>query len=189
MPAAPARPRTRSSSRLLLVCAALGAAGALLAIGLSWASIVAAPTALFFYAATTGVYAISALVAQRLLQAPGAGLLTALVTGLVSAPFAFGGFAHLPLFLAVGAAIEIPFALTRWRVWTGWWFWIAHPLGLLAMSALAFAALDAGRVHLWVYLVMWAIAILTAAAVTGAAQWIAWQLRRAGLGAVRKGRA
>lgn len=63
-----------------------------------------------------GLYVIPLLVAMRITQRPGAALLASLLVPLVQLPFGPGGWLMVAIWIPAGLACEIPFLLTRYRV-------------------------------------------------------------------------
>lgn len=112
------RPRAaRVSTAYLLTCAAIGvAASALLAP--AWvASSTLFLTVPFATVAIAGLWVLPAVIALRLLQRPGAGLLVGLISGLVLAPFFTGSVATM---LYWSFFPELPFLATLYRRWNTW---------------------------------------------------------------------
>lgn len=108
----------RVSTAYLLTCAAIGvAASALLAP--AWvASTTLFLTAPFATVAIAGLWVLPAVIALRLLQRPGAGLLVGLISGLVLAPFFTIGSVATMLYWSFFP--ELPFLATLYRRWNTW---------------------------------------------------------------------
>lgn len=174
----------RFPTRVLLSAAALGAAGAVYISLISLASVFTGAIAYYAYAATIALWALPVLVSQVLLRRPGVALLTALLMGLISAPFIGGSVTHIASFVAVGVLFELPFLITRYRRWSRSMFWVAHPI-----SALVYTALYAVTVFLaydlpvwWMFAILVVGGIASCVAVTALGQLIGGRLRAAGLG-------
>ncbi len=181
------RPSTRPSrfpTRVLLSAAAIGAAGGLYVIALNYASVFTGAAAFWFYAATIALWALPVLVAQALLQRPGIALLTALLMGLVNAPFVVGGVSQILNFVVAGILIELPFLITLYRRWSTRFFWLAHPISAVLFTALYtyFVVLAFDAPVWWVWILVGVGGILSSFAVTALGQLIAGRLRKAGLG-------
>lgn len=102
--------RRRAGTATLLTCASIGVSGALLLAPANWAS-----TALFTIWPTAsiglaGLWIVPSVVALRLLQRPGAGLLVGLFTGLVLVPVSGFGVTSIltDLWWAVVAGVVYP---------------------------------------------------------------------------------
>jgi len=177
------KPRRRNpyTTRLLLTCAAIGAAGGLLVVGLNWISIGSVGFPLFIYGATIGIWVLPQMVGQALLRVPGTGLLISLIMGLVNAPLSAYGFAQIPSVLLFGLLLELPFAILLYRHWSDRVFWIGHPLALVAASSSYFLAIDAGVLAPWLTVAMWPIAAVSAIAFTALSLFLARRLRAAGV--------
>lgn len=110
--------RTPLTTRVLLSCAAIGAAAAVL---LTVANLTAKllipvfPPSAYILA---GLWAVPATLALALLRRPGVGVLTGLVAGLAMTPFSPQGASVILATLWWAAACELPFLVTRYRRWT-----------------------------------------------------------------------
>ena len=106
------------TTRVLLSCAAIGAAGAVL---LTVANLTAKllipvfPPSAYILA---GLWAVPATLALALLRRPGVGVLTGLIAGLAMTPFSPQGASVILAALWWAAACELPFLITRYRRWT-----------------------------------------------------------------------
>lgn len=106
------------TTRVLLSCAAIGAAGAVL---LTVANLTAKlliplfPPSAYVLA---GLWALPATLPLALLRTPGVGVLTGLVAGLAMTPFSPQGASVVLATLWWAAACELPLLLTRYRRWT-----------------------------------------------------------------------
>lgn len=110
-------PADRWTTAFLLSCAALAVAGALLSTANRFAqtaSLLIAPHALALF---LPVAVLAPSIALHLLRRPGAGLLTAVLAGVVALPFSPSG---VGIFQALGSVplgllLEAPFAMLRYR--------------------------------------------------------------------------
>ena len=111
-------PLARVSTAYLLTCAAIGvAASALLAP--AWiASATLFVTVPFATVAVAGLWVLPAVIALRLLQRPGVGLLVGLISGLVLAPFFTAGSIATMLYWSFFP--ELPFLVSLYRRWNTW---------------------------------------------------------------------
>ena len=181
----PAR-RNPYTTRFLLTCAAIGAAGGVLIITLNWLSIGTGAFALFLYGSTIGIWVLPQMIGQALLRIPGTALLISLIMGLVNAPFTPFGYAQITSALMFGLLLEIPFAILLWRNWSDRVFWIAHPIALVVASSSYFLAIDLGALAPWIVWAMWPLAAVSAVAFTALSMLIAKRLRAAGVAKPRR---
>ena len=110
------------STRLLLTCAAIGVAGGLAFAVNAWIGDTIAALAPLFYGFTIGVYFVPGVVAQYVIRRGGVAVLTAGITGLVTAPLQPLGFWATLIAIAIGAFQELPFLVTRYHRWSTWLF-------------------------------------------------------------------
>jgi len=169
------------STRLLLTCAAIGAAGGLFVVGLNYLSIGVSAFGLFLYGVTIGLWVLPVMIGQSLLRVPGTALLISVVVALINAPLSPGGFAQIQSVMLFGLVIELPFALTLYRLRKNWFFWIANPLSLALASLSYFVYIDFGTLAPWLGYVFWPLAIVAAFAFTGLGLLISSRLRKAGV--------
>lgn len=110
--------RTPLTTRVLLSCAAIGAAGAVLLTVANLTAkllIPAFPPSAYILA---GLWVAPATLALALLRRPGVGVVTGLVAGLAMTPFSPQGASVILATLWWAAACELPFLVTRYRRWT-----------------------------------------------------------------------
>lgn len=176
-------PRTSSTStRILLSCAAIGVAGGVVAGGSGYLALVLAAISPVFYGITIGVHFLPSVVAFALLRRPGTALLAGLIAGLVGAAFAPHWLPRLVgTALLVGALIELPFLVTRYKRWDAWMFYLAAIVAGVGIAAVVFVALGGEHFAAW----MWAVALPLYAGSPALFTWlgrlIAKQLERAGV--------
>ena len=146
----------RTSTRVILSCAAIGVAGGVVAGASGYLALIMAAIGPMFYGLTIGTHFLPSVVAFGLLKRPGTAVLAGVIAGLVGAAFAPQ---WLPRFigtgLLVGALIELPFLLTRYRRWDAWLFYLAASIAGLGIAAVVFVALGGEHFVWWT----WAIAL------------------------------
>jgi len=145
------------STRLLLTCAAIGVAGALLYVGNSYVDILIAATVPALYGVLIGVYFIPVVIAQALLRRGGVGLLTGLVAGLVSGavtPHLF--LTYVGVGAGIGALMEIPFLVARYRYWRAWVFYVAAAAVGVLMGVGVFIGVGLEKYEGWLAVVYFA---------------------------------
>jgi len=172
------------STRVLLVCAAIGVATGILGgiAGLVTPVVLAVPGLAIVYGLVLGAHVLPGIVAQEVLRLPLVALLTHLLAALVASAFApVWTMRFLGTALLFGAIQEGVAALTRYRAWGAWRFFIsAAVIGVLVAVVVFFAA------HLSAY-ALWAQIAYLALSVCGPVAWTAIglgvgaSLRRAGV--------
>ena len=194
-PAAPSavrdRPRTAGGGRfrfptaILLTCAALGVAGAVLLAPMNWVSTVLTGPLPFLGMALAGLWLLPSVIALRLLRRPLVGLLVGLIAGLVLVPFSGYGFGSVATNLWWAAFTELPFLFVLWRYWGTW----MHYLGALTVGIVypisAWAWFNLGAMSLPLQIAFFAVTIASCLGGTALGILIADRLRRAGVGGKR----
>ncbi|WEK61933.1 MAG: ECF transporter S component [Candidatus Microbacterium colombiense] len=178
--------RARIPTAILLTCAALGVAGAVLLAPMNWASTILTGPLPFLGMALAGLWLLPSVIALRLLRRPLVGLLVALIAGLVLVPFSGYGFTSVATNLWWAAFTELPFLFVLWRYWgTG-----MHYLGALAVGIVypisAWAWFNLGAMSLALQIAFFAVTIASCLAATALGILIADRLRRAGVGGKRR---
>lgn len=171
----------RASTKYLLTCAAIGAAGGILLIPANNIAAAVAAALPLLYAAIVGAWVIAPVVALDVIRRPGASLLTSLFAGLVVTPFTPYGARSIITCVLFGALLEIPFLVTLWKRWHPAIFVIATLLigGIYSVFAYRTYAIDtfpvAGQVAFFV------IMLASIAAFTTLGLLIGSRLRKAGV--------
>lgn len=134
----------RASTAILLTCAAIGVAGGALLIPANWLSLFLTPILPPLAAALAGLWIIPPIIALRLLERPGVGILVGLISGLVIVPFSGSGFASVGTNLWWAFFAELPFLLVLYRFWKTWMFYAGVGAHAILWTALAWAYYDLG---------------------------------------------
>ncbi len=117
------------STRLLLTCAAIGVASAILLLPVfsffSYPAIAIAPLA---YTALLGVWFFGGVLIQSLTHRPGVALITSFIAGLVLGPLTPYGWSTVASTVTVGLCQELPFLATLYRRWPAWLFYVSNGL-------------------------------------------------------------
>lgn len=169
------------STRLLLSCAAIAVAGAIVNVGNAYvynAVAVAAPWLLGVFA---GIYLLPGVAAQAAFRRPGVGLLTQVLSGLLQAPFVPTGIASVFIFVILGVLIEIPFLIGRYRYWGAWLFYASAAFSGLVYGAWWFAWLLTLNPPVWMYIVTPLILILALMFFTWVARTVMARVARTGV--------
>lgn len=172
---------SRVTTAFLLTCAAIGVAGGALLVAANWVSTVLFAAIPFVSVAVAGLWLLPAVIALRLVQRPGAGLLVGLISGLVIVPFSGYGFASVATNLWWAFFAELPFLILLYRSWRTW----QHYAGALTVGivypVLAWATFDLGSMVPAVQLGFFGVVIVSAAAGTGLGILVADRLEHAGV--------
>ncbi|GAB3150996.1 hypothetical protein GCM10027058_16330 [Microbacterium neimengense] len=110
--------RTPLTTRVLLSCAAIGAAAAVLLTVANLTAKLMIPVFPPSAYVLAGLWAVPATLALALLRRPGVGVLTGLIAGLAMTPFSPQGASVIVATLWWAAACELPFLVTRYHRWT-----------------------------------------------------------------------
>lgn len=167
---------------MLLVCAAIGVATGLLGGAAGWLTIPLLGWLPMIYGLLLGVHVLPGIIAQEALQLPGVALLSHVLAALVSSAVApvymlqFLGTAVL-----FGGIQELVAALTRYRSWAPWRFFVsAVVIGVIIALAVFFAA-HLGTLPPLAQITYLLLSLLAPVAWTAVGLWIGLALRRAGV--------
>ncbi|WP_314149771.1 ECF transporter S component [uncultured Leifsonia sp.] len=173
---------TNTSTRLLLTCAAIGVAGGIVFSVSAYISGTLAAAAPMFYGAVIGVYFLPGVVAQSLLRRGGVALITSVIAGLVSVPFQPIGFMAVMAAGSIGLMQEIPFAITLYRYWRAWLFYLAVTIAGLVFGLGVFVAQGAEQAAPWVQVVHIGLFVVSPILFTWIGRVVAKGLDRTGAG-------
>ncbi|MEV4777040.1 ECF transporter S component [Microbacterium sp. LWH12-1.2] len=170
------------STRALLVCAAIGVATGILGGIAGWLTIPVLLGPFFLYGLVLGSHVLPGIIAQEVLRQPFVALVTHVVAALIASAFnPAWTLRFLGTALLFGAIQEGVAALTRYRSWGPWRFFIsAAVIGVLVAVVVYFAA------HLsvmapWAQILYLTISVLGPIAWTAVGLGIGSALRRAGV--------
>jgi energy-coupling factor transport system substrate-specific component len=174
--------RSRLSTSVLLTCAAIGVATGVLGGIAGWVTPVVLATLPILYGFVLGAHVLPGIIAQELIRLPWVALLSHLVAALVASAMApQWAFRFLGTAILFGGIQELVAAVTRYRVWDAWRFFLsAIVIGVLVAVVVAFAA-HLSTLALWAQIVYLALAVLGPVAWTAAGLGIGAALRRAGV--------
>lgn len=173
---------TRLATRVLLTCAAIAVAGALLIVPINAVVGPAAAALPLLWSALQGIWYLPGALAQRLLRRPGVAVLTAALVGTLISLVSPFGFSAWPGTVAIGLLQELPFAATLYRRW--------HPV-IFAIGGVAFGVLngvlfttvfDADALAPWLRIAIVPVATLSVVAGTLLGVLLADRVRRTGVG-------
>ena len=115
---APVAAGGRPSTRDMLVAAAIGVAGSLIIVPLTYLQVFAGIAHVYLVAATLGLWFLPCVVPFIVVRKPGASLIACLAMGVVSAATTPFGVAAIGALIMEGLLIELPFMVTLYRRWT-----------------------------------------------------------------------
>ncbi|KAA9106441.1 ECF transporter S component [Microbacterium rhizomatis] len=170
------------STRVLLVCAAIGVATGV-AGGIAGALtplVIAAAAPL--YGLVLGVHVLPGIIAQETLRLPLVAIITHLIAALVASAFAV---AFAPRFLGTallfGGIQELVAAATRYRAWGAWRFFISGGIIGVLVAVVVFFAAHLSVFPVWAQALYLVLSVFGPIAWTAVALWIGAGLRRAGV--------
>lgn len=170
-------------TRVLLICAAIGVATGLIGGIAGWVTpLLLASPLLFLYGLVLGSHVLPGIIAQEVLRRPFVALITHLIAALVASAFnPAWALRFIGTALLFGAIQEGVAALTRYRAWGAWRFFIsAAVIGVVVAVAVFFAA-HLGTMPLWAQVTYLAISVLGPIAWTAVGLAIGTALTRAGV--------
>ncbi|MGP6170504.1 ECF transporter S component [Microbacterium sp. A196] len=129
------------STRVLLICAAIGVATGLVSAGWAGLHIIAAAGAVPLYGLVLGFHALPGVIAQQVLRAPWVALITHAIAALIGLAFvpAMAG-RYILAAVVFGGVQEGVSALTRYRHWEPWRFLLSAAItGIVIAVPLWFA--------------------------------------------------
>ncbi|MGW9629066.1 ECF transporter S component [Microbacterium sp. NPDC055521] len=174
--------RPALSTRTLLVCAAIGVATGILG-GVAGLITVGVITFVpFVYGLVLGVHVLPGIIAQEVLRKPMVALITHVIAALISSAFTpMWAMRYIGTALLFGAIQEGVAALTRYRVWGRWRFFVsAAIIGVLVAIVVGFVV-DLAQFTPWVQLSYLIVSVLGPVAWTAIGIAIGNALRRAGI--------
>ncbi|MEJ1089506.1 ECF transporter S component [Microbacterium sp. Mu-80] len=175
--------RARTSTTLLLTCAALGVAGGLLLAPANWLSTVLLTLGNpVLSVAITGLWVLPSVIALRLLQKPLVGILVGVIAGLVIVPFSGYGFMSVVTNASWSLFAELPFLVVLWRYWHTWQHYAGAALLGVVYPFFAWAFFDMGAQPLWSQILFFVVTLASCLGATALGILIADKLRAAGVG-------
>ncbi len=166
----------------MLATAAIGVAGGFLAAGFGYLAALVAAVFPVAYGITVGAHFLPSVIALALLRRGGTAILTGLVSGLVASAFAPQWLMrYIGTGLLIGALVELPFLITRYRVWHAWLFYVSAGFAGLVLGLSVLFAMGATHFEPLVQLVYISLFALSPALFTWIGRVIANALVRAGV--------
>ncbi|MDW4574351.1 ECF transporter S component [Microbacterium sp. M3] len=174
--------RTRLSTSVLLTCAAIGVATGVLGGVAGWITFPVLAAVPIVYGFVLGVHVLPGIIAQELMRLPWVALITHLLAALVASammPPYIGRF--LGTALLFGAIQEVVAALTRYRSWAPWRFFVSGAIIGVLVAVVVFFAADLAALPGWAQVAYLALSLLGPIAWTAVGLGIGAGLRRAGV--------
>ncbi|MBT2516351.1 ECF transporter S component [Streptomyces sp. ISL-90] len=172
----------RTSTRVILSCAAIGVGGGLFAAGAGYLAGLVAGIVPMLYGITIGSHFLPSAVALALLKRPGVAILTGFIAGLVGAAFAPQWILRfLGTGLLVGALLELPFLVTRYKNWSPVLYYLAAGAAGVLLAAGTFVVLGPEHYAPWFWALYLALFVLSPVLFTWLGRAIAVSLSRAGV--------
>lgn len=170
------------STRVLLVCAAIGVATGIvggIAGVLTPFVLIAAPWA---YGLLLGAHVLPGIIAQEVLRQPLVALITHVIAALVSSAFnPAWALRFIGTALLFGAIQEGVAALTRYRAWGAWRFFISATVIGVIVAVVVFFVAHLGSLPLWAQIAYLALSLLGPIAWTALGLAVGSALSRAGV--------
>lgn len=170
-------------TRVLLICAAIGVATGLVGGVAGWITpLVLASPLLFLYGLVLGSHVLPGIVAQEVLRRPLVALITHVIAALVATAFnPAWALRFLGTALLFGAIQEGVAALTRYRAWGAWRFFVSAALIGVVVAVAVFFAAHLGTLPLWAQIAYLAVSVLGPIAWTAIGLAVGTALTRAGV--------
>ncbi len=170
------------STRLLLVCAAIGVATGIIGGIAGWLTIPVLAGPVFLYGLVLGSHVLPGIIAQEVLRRPLVALITHVIAALVASAFnPAWALRFIGTALLFGAIQEGVAALTRYRAWGAWRFFVSAAVIGVVVAVVVFFAAHLGSLPLWAQVLYLAISVLGPIIWTAAGLAIGAALRRAGV--------
>lgn len=174
--------RQALNTRTLLVCAAIGVATGILGgvAGLVTVGVIA--LAPYVYGLVLGVHVLPGIIAQEVLRKPMVALITHVIAALISSAFTpMWAMRYIGTALLFGAIQEGVAALTRYRAWGRWRFFVSAALIGVLVAIVVGLIVDLRQFAPWVQLSYLIVSVLGPVAWTAIGITIGNALRRAGI--------
>ena len=164
------------------MCAAVGVATGIVGGIAGLLTPVVLATAPFLYGLVLGSHVLPGIIAQEVLRRPLVALITHVMAALVASAFnPAWAMRFIGTALLFGGIQEGIAALTRYRAWGPWRFFISGAIIGVLVAVVVFFAVDLALLPGWAQIVYLAVSVLAPMAWTAAGLGIGRGLRRAGV--------
>jgi energy-coupling factor transport system permease protein len=172
----------RTSTRVLLSCAAIGVAGGVVAGASAYLALLFATFGPILYGLTVGTHFLPSVVALALLKRPGTAVLAGVIAGLVGTAFApLWMYRFIGTGLLVGILLELPFLVARYRRWDPWLFYVAAAFSGVVIAVAVFIGLGAEYYPAWAWAIALPLWVASPVLFTWIGRVIAGRLAKAGV--------
>ena len=170
-------------TRVLLICAAIGVATGLIGGIAGWVTpILLASPLLFLYGLVLGSHVLPGIIAQEVLRRPLVALVTHVIAALISSAFnPAWALRFIGTALLFGAIQEGIAALTRYRSWGAWRFFLSAGVIGVIVAVVVFFAAHLAVLPLWAQIAYLVISVLGPIAWTAIGLAVGTALSRAGV--------
>lgn len=170
------------STRTLLVCAAIGVATGVIGGIAGLLTPVVLLTAPFAYGLLLGSHVLPGIIAQEVLRRPLVAVVTHLIAALVASAFnPAWALRFIGTALLFGAIQEGVAALTRYRAWGAWRFFVSGAVIGVLVAVVVFFAAHLASLPPWAQILYLVISVLGPIGWTATGLAVGAALRRAGV--------
>ncbi|MFS2280714.1 ECF transporter S component [Microbacterium sp. OR21] len=174
--------RPALSTRTLLVCAAIGVATGILGGVAGLVTVGVITFVPFVYGLVLGVHVLPGIIAQEVLRKPMVALITHVIAALISSAFTpMWAMRYIGTALLFGAIQEGVAALTRYRAWGRWRFFVSAGIIGVLVAIVVGVIVDLAQFALWVQVSYLIVSVLGPVVWTAIGIAIGNALRRAGI--------
>lgn len=170
------------TTRVLLVCASIGVATGLLGGIAGWITLPVLAGPAFLYGLVLGSHVLPGIIAQEVLRTPLVALITHVLAALIASAFnPAWSMRFIGTAILFGAIQEGVAALTRYRSWGAWRFFISAVIIGVIVAAVVFFAANLTVQPLWAQITYLVISVLGPVAWTAVGLAVGSALGRAGV--------
>lgn len=170
------------TTRVLLVCAAIGVATGIFGGIAGWVTIPVLAGPAFLYGLVLGSHVLPGIIAQEVLRTPLVALVTHLIAALVASAFnPAWSLRFIGTALLFGAIQEGVAALTRYRAWGAWRFFVSAAVIGVLVAVVVFFAANLATLAPWAQILYLIVSVLGPVAWTAVGLAIGTALTRAGV--------
>ena len=170
------------STRVLLICAAIGVATGIVGGIAGLLTPVVLVLAPFAYGLVLGSHVLPGIIAQEVLRLPFVALTTHVIAALIASAFnPAWALRFIGTALLFGAIQEGVAALTRYRAWGPWRFFISGTIIGIIVAVVVFFVANLSEFELWAQIAYLVISVLGPVVWTALGLGIGAALRRAGI--------
>ena len=169
------------AARSLLISVAIGVAGSVLVVPLTYLQLVATLSHVYLVALTLGLWVVPCLLPLALVKKPASAIVACCAIGVISALTTPFGFSAVLALLVEGVIVEIPFAVTLYRSWRTPQYFVAAGLLGAFMGFCVPASLGVADAGLTLQLGCMAIAVISSMAGAALCLAISARVRKTGV--------